>query len=434
MLPFDRLRVTSNKLKIVKINRLNSIILLGLVATIGILIAQLAWTYKAFTLEEKKFSQKVHIALLEVAREIYENNGHEFTTKDLIQKVSNDYYVVNVNDDIEPAVLEHFLKTEFTKFNIITDFEYAVYNCESDDMMYGKYISLNDEVDTDKEIKFEKYKDLVYYFAVRFPQEKSYLLSSLTFWLIVSLALMVILVIYVYSIYTLIQQKKYSELQRDFINNMTHEFKTPLSSILLASHSLENQKAVQENEKLNKYAGIITQQGKKLNHHIEKILNVARNDEFAMAIHPEKINLYEILRHVSDNLQMKHENLKIDLNIDESIFILADEFHFTNVFQNLLDNSIKYSNENLEIYINSNVSRKGIQLDFSDNGIGIPSKNISFIFDKFYRVSDQRNLEITGFGLGLYYVKRIIQQHGWKISAKNNAEKGITISIFIPKK
>ncbi len=415
-----------------KINRLNSIILLGLVGTIGILIAQLVWTYKAFTLEEKKFSQKVHIALLEVAREIYANNEHEISTKDLIQKVSNDYYVVNVNDDIDPAVLEHFLKTEFTKFNIITDFEYAVYNCESDDMMYGKYISVNDEADPNKEIRFEKYKDLVYYFAVRFPQEKTYLLSSLKFWLILSIVLMLILVIYVYSIYTLIQQKKYSELQRDFINNMTHEFKTPLSSILLASNSLQNQSSVRENEKLNTYAEIISQQGKKLNHHIEKILNVARNDEFAMALNPVSLNLNEILHQVSRSVQTKHPEVQISIDSNPDISIRADEFHFTNVVQNLLDNSIKYSDETPEIQIITSQNKKGIQLDFSDNGIGIPPKNLGFIFDKFYRVSDKKNNEVNGFGLGLYYVKRIVQQHGWKISARNNVEKGINISIFIP--
>lgn len=243
-----------------KINRLNSIILLGLIATIGILIAQLFWTYKSFKFEEKKFSQKVHIALLEVARNLYDHNGHAFTTKDLIQKVANDYYVVNVNDDNEPAVLEHFLKTEFSKFNIVSDYEYAIYNCESDDMMYGKYISINDEADPKKEIQFEKYKDYIYYFAVRFPQEKSYLISNLRFWFLLSFALMIVLAIYVYSIYSLIQHKKYSELQKDFINNMTHEFKTPLSSILLASNYLNKNKSIQSDPKLLQYSQIFAEE------------------------------------------------------------------------------------------------------------------------------------------------------------------------------
>lgn len=414
------------------IKKLNIIILLGLVATIGILIAQLIWTYKAFTLEEKKFSQKVHIALLEVAREVYENNGHEFSTKDLIQRISNDYYVVNVNDNIEPKVLEHYLKTEFSKFNIVTDYEYAIYNCESDDMMYGKYISIDDDLVPKKTIQFPKSNDLVYYFAIRFPQETSYHISSLRFWFILSLALIVILLVYVYSIYTIIQHKKYSELQRDFINNMTHEFKTPLSSILLASNYLSNQDAIKNDEKLETYTSIITTQGKKLNNHIEKILNIARNDESALAINPVKIKLLPFLDEIVKPILLKHENLKIEINVNPDETIVADEFHFTNVVHNLLDNSIKYSEENPEIKISSTLKNNQLKLDFSDNGIGIPQKNIPLIFDKFYRVSNPKSNEVNGFGLGLFYVKKIIQQHHWKISAKNNSGKGLTISIIFP--
>lgn len=390
------------------------------------------WTYKAFTLEEKKFSQKIHIALLEVARELYESNGHEFSNKDLIQRVSNDYYIVNVNDNIEPKVLEHYLKTEFTKFNIVTDYEYAIYNCESDDMMYGKYISIDDHSIQKKTIEFPKSNDLVYYFAIRFPQETSYLISSLRFWFILSFALIVILLVYVYSIYTIIQHKKYSELQRDFINNMTHEFKTPLSSILLASNYLSNQDIIKNDPKLETYASIITKQGKKLNNHIEKILNIARNDESALAISPIKIKLLPFLNEIIEPLKLKHENLNIELNVNPNETIYADEFHFTNVIHNLVDNSIKYSEDNPKIKITSTRKNKELKLDFSDNGIGIPQKNISFIFDKFYRVSNKKSGEVNGFGLGLFYVKKIVQQHLWKISAQNNSEKGLTISITFP--
>lgn len=415
-----------------KIKKLNIIIALGLVATIGILVVQLIWTYKAFTLEEKKFSQKVHIALLEVARELYEANGHELNTKDLIQRVSNDYYIVNVNDNIEPKVLEHYLKSEFTKFNVLTDYEYAIYNCESDDMMYGKYISIDEDLAKKKSIEFPKSNDLVYYFAIRFPKETSYLISSLRFWFILSIALIVILLVYVYSIYTLIQHKKYSELQRDFINNMTHEFKTPLSSILLASNYLSNQDSIKNDTKLETYTSIITTQGKKLNNHIEKILNIARNDESALAINPVKIKLLPLLNEIVEPLKLKHENLKIeiDVNADETIF--ADEFHFTNVVYNLIDNSIKYSEENPEIKITASRTKKELKLNFSDNGIGISPKNISFIFDKFYRVSNKKSNEVNGFGLGLFYVKKIVQQHHGKVSAQNNANKGLTISIILP--
>lgn len=417
-----------------KINRLNILILLGLLATIGLLIAQCIWTYQAYKLEEKKFSQKTHVALLEVARKLYEHNGHEFSTKDLIQKVSNDYYVVNVNDDIEPAVLEHYLKTEFSKLNIITDYEYAIYNCESDDMMYGKLISINDKSPINEDIEFTPYKDLVYYFAIRFPDESSYLIGNLKFWFILSGVLIFILTIYVYSIYTLIQHKKYSELQRDFINNMTHEFKTPLSSILLASNSLSKKEMIKTHPKLHHYAEIITSQGNKLNQHVDKILNIARNDEFAIKIQPKPIHLKSTIEDVVATFQSKYPEAEFHIDIDSELKIFADEFHFDNLIQNLIDNSIKYSESTPKIEILSNLNSKHIILEFIDESCGVEDKKLSQIFDKFYRVPNSKSNEIRGFGLGLFYVKKIVQQHQWKIEAKHNPKGGLIIRLEIPKK
>src|SRR6476660_8624130 len=124
-----------------KLNRLNSVIILGLIAIIGILVAQLLWTKQAYNFEEKKFSQKAHIALLEVAKKLYEGTNHELPSENPVQKVSNDYYIVNVNNDFEPEIREFYLKSEFEKVNINTDFEYAMYNCQSDEMVYGNYVS-----------------------------------------------------------------------------------------------------------------------------------------------------------------------------------------------------------------------------------------------------------------------------------------------------
>ena len=227
-----------------KINKLNAIIVLGLIAIIGILVAQLLWTKEAFSIEEKKFSQKTHIALLEVAKKLYEGTNHELPSENPIQKMANDYYIVNINNDFEPKILEYYLKTEFAKRSISADFEYAMYNCQSDEMVYGNYISLSDNTNKKATVYFPKHKNFVYYFAVRFPNENSYLFSTLRFWLVLSALLILILLIYVYSIFTLLQQKKYADLQRDFINNMTHEFKTPLSSILIASNYLNSQNEI----------------------------------------------------------------------------------------------------------------------------------------------------------------------------------------------
>ncbi|MDY0931838.1 HAMP domain-containing sensor histidine kinase [Chryseobacterium sp. CFBP8996] len=413
-----------------EIKKLNIIITLGLVAIIGILIAQLLWTKQAYNLEDRKFNQKVNIALMEVVDKMSE--GKSSFTENPVQIIANDYYVVNINNEFHPAVLEHYLKTEFTRFQINTDYVYALYNCHSDQMIYGKYMSSHQEEPSEKVIQFPKHKNLTYYFSIRFPDKTTYLISSLRFWYLLTFALIIILLVYVYSIYTIIQQKKFSELQRDFINNMTHEFKTPLSSILLASESLNKQEVIQENSKLKTYTSIIINQSYKLNNHIEKILNIAKNDASGLSLKPQKIILKPFIEEIAETIKQKNENISIQINIENDISILADEFHFTNIVYNLLDNSIKYCETKPEILISSVKDSKGLYLKFKDNGMGIPAKNINHIFDKFYRVLANNSEEINGFGLGLFYVKKIVQQHNWKISVENNVDKGITITLFFP--
>lgn len=416
-----------------RIGKLNFIIVVGLVAIVGILIVQLLWTRQAYSIEEKKFSQRVHIALLEVARKLYEGNDTDaFATENPVVRVSNDYYIVNVNNDFEPDILEFFLKTEFEKRNISTDFEYAMYNCHSDAMVYGDYVSMSTKEAVHKSVNFPKHKNLVYYFAIRFPNKTTYLFGSLWFWTGLSAALVLILLIYVYSIVIMLQQKKYSELQRDFINNMTHEFKTPLSSILLASNYLRKQEAITSDEKLTKYTDLIIGQSNKLNAHIGEILNLAKSEDVAMEMDKKPLVVWPILVEVAENIRLKHENARITIAGRKDISILADAFHFTNLVYNLIDNSVKYSEENPVISIHLEEENQLLKLRFSDNGIGIPPSKIAHIFDRFYRIPNSRSNEVTGFGLGLYYVKKICKLHQWKISAENNIEKGLSIILTIP--
>jgi two-component system phosphate regulon sensor histidine kinase PhoR len=427
------INITLDLNKLMKTKNLNSIIILGLIAIVGILIAQLLWTKEAFSLEEKKFTQKVHVALLEVVKKLYEGGNSELPLENPINKIANDYYIVNVENEFDAEILEFYLKSEFKKFNLNTDFEYAMYNCQSDEMVYGNYISLGQKESIDaKNIYFPKHKNLVYYFAVRFPNETNYLFSSLRFWFILSFALLIILFVYVYSIYTIIQQKKYSESQRDFINNMTHEFKTPLSSILIASQYLKKQDVIIADEKLLKYNQLIIEQSNKLNEHIEKILSVAKSDNTSLKINKETVLLKPLLTNVSESLQLKYPELIVTLNVNPELTIQADNYHFTNILYNIIDNSVKYCDCDPIVEISIVSDSKKLLLIFKDNGIGIKEENSKFMFDKFYRENNLKLNEVTGFGLGLFYVKKICTQHGWKISAKNNLDKGITLAIEIP--
>ena len=319
--------------------------------------------------------------------------------------------------------------------NITTDFEYAMYNCQSDEMVYGNYISLSQKGKEKKTVHFPKHKNLVYYFAVRFPNETSYLFSSMRFWFVLSIALILVLLIYVYSIFTLLQQKKYSELQRDFINNMTHEFKTPLSSILIASKYLSDQNPIKENKKLHTYTEIIINQSNKLNHHIEKILNIAKSDYRPLELKKETVLIVPIIEEAIENIQLKYPEAVIKIETLSKEYLLeTDVFHFSNIIYNLLDNAVKYCNKKPEIAVRISDEKSILRIEVIDNGIGISSKKISFIFDKFYRVQNEKSNEVNGFGLGLYYVKEICGLQNWKIKAENNATNGVTITLSIPYK
>ena len=414
------------------VKKLNSSIVIGLVATVGILVAQLLWTKQAFSLEESKFSQRVHIALLEVVKKLYRGTNSDLPLQNPINKVANDYYIVNVENDFEPVALEFYLKSEFKKFAVVTDFEYAMYNCHSDEMVYGGYVSMSDTSVDKTGVYFPKHKNLVYYFAIRFPNKNSFLLSSMRFWLVLSFVLLLILLVYVYSIYTIIQQRKYASLQRDFINNMTHEFKTPLSSILIAAKYLSNQDAIRLNVKLNKYNNSIISQGNKLNQHVNRILTTASFDNSRFVIAKSKIAVAPIIVEVVESILLKYPHSTIVFNTALDYCIDADRFHFSNLIYNLIDNSIKYCKVDPEITISMILARGQLTLQFSDNGIGIDNKHLPFIFDKFYRVLSQTEIAPSGFGLGLYYVKQIVDYHKWKITATSINSAGLSIFIIIP--
>ena len=310
-----------------KFNKLNTIIFIGLLAIVGVLFMQLLTLTQAYAFEKKEFSEKIHFALQDVVSKIHKDNNTESPIDSQIKKVTDDYYVVNVDDVFDASVLEYYLKTEFQKVKLNIDFEYAIYNCGSDEMMYGDYISSSDKKVSKCEKCFTKKPDLVYYFAIRFPQLKYNYITSLQQYWIYTGVLALVLVIYVYSVLLLLKQKKYTELQTDFINNMTHEFKTPISSILIASNYANKQQEILNNPKLSKYVQIIIEQSNKLNQHIEKILNIAKSDSNSMVLEKSKFNLMDSVLLAKESVLLKYDNavsIEIDNENKEHVLLIGD--------------------------------------------------------------------------------------------------------------
>jgi two-component system phosphate regulon sensor histidine kinase PhoR len=419
---------------ILKFTKLKIIIFTGLVAIVGVVYMQLSMLSKAYSFERKELSEKIHFALQDVVHRIYRDNKSDLPITNQIKRVTDDYYIVNVNDVFEAEILEYYLKNEFEKVRLETDFEYAIYDCASDKMVYGDYISLNDKKPKCENC-FTKKEELTYYFAVRFPKIKySYISSLQNYWIYTGI-LILVLIIYVYSVLLLLKQKKYTELQNDFINNMTHEFKTPLSSILIASNYANSREEIKNNPKLAKYIQIIINQSNKLNQHIERILTVAKSDAKWIQLERKPVAIVAVLELVKENAILKAtKEVAISTHPSEDFKVNADEFHLFNILFNLVDNAIKYGENYPEIKVNLIRIETGLEIKISDNGMGISQVHIPFVFDKFYRIPRENKKEIEGFGIGLFYVKKIIDLHHWKISLENNLEKGITVTIFIPKK
>lgn len=415
-----------------KLNKVKVIVLAGIAAFIGIIAIQVYWLRQAVDFEEKKFSQNIQVSLLEVANEINNYYGYTASHVNPVEKISKDYYIVNMRNDFSAKVLELLLVNKFKAKGINTNFEYAIYDCETDDMLYGSYVHLDKKENAQSGNYFPKVQNLVYYFAVRFPDKNIFIYSNLKGWLILFIVMVVTLFIYLYAIYIILQQQKYAALQRDFINNMTHEFKTPLASILIASNFLSKHETIMADDKLEQYSRIIIDQGKKLDSHLEKILNVAKNDNNPLLLNKEAVNIIECINKTIDIIKLKYPQATITINnrLRQSS-IKADAFHFANIIYNFLDNSIKYCKQQPEITIDLFNENKSTILRFTDNGIGIAAKNIKHIFEKFYRAPESKQLAVNGFGLGLYYVKKICELHGWKLKAESVLGKGTVITLRI---
>jgi len=414
------------------------VVILGVLAIIGILSLQAFWIYQSWTQESKEFNERVTIALREVAEKISKYNNGTLPSQDIIIRESANYYLVNIDDVIDANVLEHYLYSTFSKHAILIDFEYAVFDCHTKEMVYGNYCN----VITDEGIAVEettsdlpRYDEFIYYFGVRFPTIQNYLFKELGRVWIVSGILLLTLLFFSYAIYVILIQKRWAELQKDFISNMTHEFKTPISSIKISSDVMSKSPEIQNSKKLNTYLSIIKSQNQRLNRQVEQVLSLSKleNDKFELQV--EKIQVQKVFEEIEEahRLQIESLNGKFILQApQEGVFIRADRSHFFNVLNNLVDNAVKYSDDAPIIHlVLDRVNDKLIKIEVRDQGKGIPPEYIDKITDKFFRVPKGNVHDVKGFGLGLYYVNNICKGHKWTLKVESKVGNGTICRIFI---
>jgi two-component system, OmpR family, phosphate regulon sensor histidine kinase PhoR len=413
------------------------VVLLGAIAIIGIVGIQVYFMKKEWSNKEKQFAQTVTISLRNVAAKIYEFNQTMPSTPNPVRQLSSNYFVVDVNSEIDANILEHYLKLEFEKYNILTDYEYGIYNCETDVMEYGNYLFNNGTVKENAlTVDLPKYSGYNYYFGVNFPLLTNTIAGDMTIWFFLAGILAVSLIFFAYAIFVILNQKKLSELQRDFINNMTHEFKTPISSINIAADVISNPDSIKEPARILTYGSVIKQEVSRLNDQVDKVLQIARIEKSGIHLRLEIIDLYEVINKVVENCLANHRE-KVAITTDlagEAVYVEADRNHLTNILYNLLDNAVKYAGDSPVIRIHSILKSRKAIVTISDNGPGIPKALHKRVFQKFYRIPTANVHDVKGFGLGLFYVKSICDAHHWKISLDPSPAKGSAFILEIASK
>ena len=413
------------------------VVLLGAVSIIGIISVQSYFLFKTWNTREKQLNQSIVIALKTVAEKICRLNQTTLPYGNPVRQMTSNYFVVDVNSVIDANVLEYYLKSEFEKLNIKTDYEYAIYDCHTDQMVYGNYISVNGSGEKAKlGSNLPKYHEYLYYFGIHFPGLRSTIVADMTLLFFFSSILILSVVFFVYAIFVIMQQKRLSELQRDFINNMTHEFKTPISTINISANVITQPDILQDPQRLFKYGSFIKQENQRLNLLVEKVLQIARIEKGGVQLKKERIDLNSLIQTIADNFQRNlRPGTKMEISLGSGVhFISADILHLTNIFHNLTDNALKYAGEDPQIRIESRKEKDRVLILFSDNGPGIDPRYHKQVFHKFYRVPSGNTHDVKGFGLGLYYVKIICRAHNWNIRLDNLLSTGATFIIEIPDK
>ncbi|MFY9309633.1 MAG: HAMP domain-containing sensor histidine kinase [Bacteroidia bacterium] len=365
--------------------------------------------------------------------------------KEMVNDIFDELVSINIYNDfsnkIDSALLDSVIRLEFLQQGISAKYIYGILPAKSiTSDEFGKLTEKESALYASS-YKINLSPDNVFikpqYLSVHFPSENSYILSSMWFMLFISGSFMMVLIFsFYYTVSTIFKQKKLSEIKNDFISNMTHEFKTPISTISLACEVLNDKSVEKSEERVSNYVKMIGDENKRLSLLVENILQTAILDKGEFKLKVQSIDLHTLIEHTIANIKLQVENKHGEISTElkaSSPVINADRVHVTNIIFNLIDNALKYSSIHPEIKISTRSNESGIFISVKDNGIGISKENQKRIFDTMYRVPTGNIHNVKGFGLGLSYVKAVVEKHGGTIDVDSELGKGSTFTVYLPK-
>ena len=462
-----------------------SIIVIITLALIGLMIIQSYWIRSAITVKEANFIRDVNEAMsgvisrlerIEAANEFtnqmnvmqqrqkwlqtldsldqsYKNGNGSFTNTSDINRLLNksmimhdvlenmffDYRNVPIEKRINIPGLDSLIGSELKRRGIGTLYEFGIFSPVRNFMPVQKTGKYPKEL-LNQGFHFALFPSDMFsnpdYLMVFFPNEKRFIITQLWGTLSISIILLIVIILsFAYTVVTILKQKKVSDMKNDFINNMTHEFKTPISTISLACEALGDKDIIKSESLYENYINVINEENRRLGNMAERILQSALLEKGQIILKMEEFDIHEVISAAIHNIQLQVEkkggNINTIFNAQKHL-IQADKIHITNVIFNLLDNANKYTTKTPEITIKTENSYSGILISVMDNGPGISKANQKKIFEKLYRIPSGNIHNVKGFGLGLSYVKAIVEQHGGKITLESELNKGTNFIIYLP--
>lgn len=424
------------------------IIVLVFISLLGIIFFQYVWIKQALQDKELQFEETVKMVTINVSRELIDQRAkmspfNNQKNADLLFPLNT--FPVTIAHNFSRHDIRNLFQKEFEKNNVKgIDFEFAITTTSmiGDDLQSKNFY--NAYLDSVNNISYVVPLDapgngIAQEIA---PQELLVLVVThirnivwkQMLWMLIGAVIFtcIIFVAFFITIRALLNQKKLSEIKSDFINNMTHEFKTPLATISLAVDALKNEKVINDKIKMNYFSNIIKDENKRMNKQVETILQAALLDKQEIQLNLEPIHAQYMITSAINNIELplKEKNGTLETHFKATNdLILADEVHFTNIINNLLDNAVKYSKDNLKIKVTTQNIPGNLRIKIEDNGIGMNKETLNRVFEKFYRAHTGNIHNVKGFGLGLSYVKSIVDAHRGKIKAESTPGKGSCFTL-----
>lgn len=423
-----------------KKRRISLFIAISVFAILGIILTQFFWVRDAHQLREEFFDQRVKVALKSVSTQILDAQI-DSSAKYLLSPCDTlAFGNKDIREIVDAQLLDSLLLFEFKCMEIEKEYFYGVFNERDSGFIMGPYEGYEADLLSSKHRVSLTciYKEDVFYLGVVFPGKEVQIMQEIMFMIVLSLVFLFILIFSFYKVIRLMyKQKKLSEIKSDFINNMTHEFKTPIATISLSSEMLLKSDVNEFPYKTRRYASVIFDENARLQKQVDQVLQLSVLEKGEFKLKLKDVDVHRIIRRMAEHFSAKMlrngGEIKLDLKA-EQYHLRADKTHLSNIISNLIDNALKYTPDQPLINIATRNEKGMLVLSISDNGIGISPENQKHIFKKLYRVPTGNIHDVKGFGLGLFYVKTMVEAQGGHIAVKSELNKGSNFIISLPVK